>query len=61
MIKYKIMNRNFFFFVNSIKKSLPFLFTKLSGSSLSGKNKKEICFSGFSSFIKFSAALNAAL
>ena len=48
-------------FVNSIKKSLPFLFMKLSGSSLLGKNKNEICFSGFSSFIKFSAALTAAL
>ena len=46
---------------NSRKKSLPFLFTKLSGSSLSGKNKKEICFSGFNSLIEFSAALKAAL
>ena len=28
--------------VNLIKKSFPFSFTKLSGSSLSGKNRKEI-------------------
>jgi len=40
---------------------LPFLLTKLSGSSSSGKNKKEICLSGCNSFIEFSAALNAAL
>ena len=39
----------------------PYLFTKLSGSSLSGKNKKDICFSGFNSFMEFSAALKAAL
>ena len=40
---------------------MPFILTKLSGSSPSGKNKKEICFSGFRFFIEFSAALNAAL
>ena len=45
----------------SIKLALPFLFTYLSGSSLFGKNKNEICFSGFNSLIEFSAALNAAL
>ena len=38
-----------------------FLFTKESGSSLLGKNKNEICFSGFRSLIEFSAARNAAL
>ena len=48
-------------FEKTSKKSFPFSFTKLSGSCLSGKNKKEISFSGFNSIIEFSAALKAAL
>ena len=50
-----------FFLLKSIKCFLPFLFAKLSGSSVSGKNKNDIFFSGNNSFIELYAALNAAL
>ena len=43
------------------KKFLPFILTKESGSSPSGKNKNEIFLLGCKSLIEFSAALTAAL
>ena len=45
---------------NFRKCSFPFLFINESGSSFSGRNRKDIFLFGCNSFIEFSAALNAA-
>ena len=50
------------FFLNNLKNNLyHFCCIKLSGSSPLGKKRNDICFSGLSSLMEFSAALTAAL